>query len=77
VKRTRLTAELARLVERLTEPAFSAQSLLFSVSDTALPGGEGDTFAGSLSPAAPETIPCEPTPGIDPIAHGNISIMVD
>jgi hypothetical protein len=68
---------LARLVGRLTEPAFSPQSLLFNVSDTGLPGGEGDTFAGSLSPAAPETIPCEPTPGIDPIAHGNISIMVD
>jgi len=46
------------------------------VSVTGLPGGEGDTFAGSLSPASPETIPCEPTPGIDPIAHGNISIMV-
>jgi len=69
--------KLARLVGRLTEPAFSAQALLFNVSDTGLPGGEGDTFAGSLSPAAPETIPCEPTPGIDPIAHGNISIMVD
>jgi hypothetical protein len=69
--------KLARLVGRLTEPAFSAQSLLFNVSDTGLPGGEGDTFAGSLSPAAPESIPCEPTPGIDPIAHGNISIMVD
>jgi hypothetical protein len=69
--------KLARLVGRLTEPAFAAQSLLFNVSDTALPGGEGDTFAGSLSPAAPEDIPCEPTPGIDTIPHGNISIVVD
>jgi hypothetical protein len=69
--------KLARLVGRLTEPAFSAQSLLFNVSDTGLPGGEGDTFAGSLSPAEPEDIPCEPTPGIDPIADGNISIMLD
>jgi hypothetical protein len=68
---------LARLVGRLTEPAFSFQSLLFNVSDTGLPGGEGDTFTGSLSPAAPEDIPCEPTPGIDEIAHGNISIVVD
>jgi hypothetical protein len=50
---------------------------LFNVSDTGLPGGEGDTFAGSLSPAEPEDIPCEPTPGIDPIADGNISIMLD
>ena len=69
--------KLARLVGRLTDPAFSFQSLLFNVSDTGLPGGEGDTFVGSLSPAAPEDIPCEPTPGIDPIAHGNISIKVD
>ena len=69
--------KLARLVGRLTEPFFTAQSLLFNVSDSGLPGGEGDTFAGSLSPAAPEDISCEPTPGIDPIAHGNISIMVD
>jgi hypothetical protein len=69
--------KLARLVGRLTEPFFTAQSLLFNVSDSGLPGGEGDTFAGSLSPAAPEDIPCEPAPGIDPIAHGNISIMVD
>jgi hypothetical protein len=69
--------ELARLVGRLTEPVFSTQSLFFNVSDTGLPGGEGDTFVGSLSPAAPEDIPCEPTPGIDPIAHGNISIMLD
>jgi hypothetical protein len=61
---------LARLVGRLSEPFFTAQSLLFNVSDSELPGGEGDTFAGSLSPAAPEDIPCEPTPGIDPIAHG-------
>jgi hypothetical protein len=68
--------KLARLVGRLTEPFFTAQSLFFNVSDSGLPGGEGDTFAGSLSPAAPEDIPCEPTPGIDPIAHGNISIMV-
>ena len=69
--------KLARLVGRLTEPVFSAQSLFFNVSDTGFPGGEGDTFAGSLSPAAPEDIPCEPTPGIDPIAHGNISIRFD
>jgi len=69
--------KLARLVGRLTEPAFSAQSLLFNVSDTGLAGGEGDTFSGSLSPAAPEDIPCEPTPGVAPIAHGNISIMLD
>ena len=69
--------KLARLIGRLTEPFFTAQSLLFNVSDTGLPGGEGDTFAGGLSPAAPEDIPCEPTPGIDPIAHGNISIAVD
>jgi hypothetical protein len=69
--------KLARLVGRLTEPAFSAQSLLFNVSDTGRPGGEGDTFVGSLSPAAPEDIPCEPTPGIDPIAGGNISIRFD
>jgi hypothetical protein len=68
--------KLGRLVGRLTEPFFTAQSLLFNVSDSGLPGGEGDTFAGSLSPAAPEDISCEPTPGIDPIAHGNISIMV-
>jgi len=67
----------ARLVGRFTGPAFSFQSLLFNVSDTGLPGADGDTFAGSLSPAAPEDIPCEPTPGIDPIAHGNISIVVD
>ena len=45
--------------------------------DTGRPGGEGDTFAGSLSPAAAEDIPCEPTPGVSPIAHGNISIAVD
>jgi hypothetical protein len=69
--------KLARLVGRLTEPAFSARSLLFNVSDTGLPGGEGDTFTGSLSPAEAEDIPCEPTPGIDPIAHGNISIALD
>jgi len=69
--------KLARLVGRLTEPAFSFQSLLFNVSDTGLPGGQGDTFTGSLSPAAPEDIPCEPTPGIDAIANGNISIEVD
>ena len=68
---------IARLVGQLTEPVITAQSLLFNVSDTGLPGGEGDTFAGSLSPAAPETVLCEPTPGIGPIAHGNISIMVD
>jgi hypothetical protein len=67
----------ARLVGRLTQPAFSFQSLFFNVSDTGLPGGDGDTFTGSLSPAEPEAIPCEPTPGIDPIAHGNISIVVD
>lgn len=69
--------KLARLIGRLTEPAFTAQSLLFNVSDTGLPGGEGDTFSQGLSPAAPEDIPCAPTPGIDPIAHGNISIAVD
>jgi hypothetical protein len=69
--------KLARLVGRLTEPAFAAQSLLFNVSDTGRPGGDGDTFAGSLSPTPPEDIPCEPTPGIDPIAHGNISIALD
>ena len=69
--------KLARLVGRLSEPAFSAQSLLFNVSDSGRPGGEGDTFAGSLSPSAPEDIPCEPTPGVDPIAHGNISIRID
>jgi hypothetical protein len=69
--------KLARLVGRLTEPVFSFQSLLFNVSDTGLPGGEGDTFTGSLSPAAPGDIPCEPTPGIDPTAGGNISIVVD
>jgi hypothetical protein len=68
--------KLARLVGRLTEPAFSARSLLFNVSDTGLPGGEGDTFTGSLSPAEPEDIPCEPTPGIDAIAHGNVSVML-
>lgn len=67
----------ARLVGRLTQPAFSSQSLFFNVSDTGLPGGDGDTFTGSLSPAEPEDIPCEPTPGIDPIAHGNISIVVE
>jgi hypothetical protein len=69
--------KLARLVGRLTEPLFSFRSLFFNVSDTGLAGGEGDTFTGSLSPAAPEDIPCEPTPGIDPIAHGNISIVFD
>ena len=69
--------KLARLVGRLTEPVFAAQSLFFNVSDTGLPGGEGDTFAGSLSPAAPEDIPCEPTPGVDPIAHGDVSVMLD
>lgn len=69
--------KLARLVGRLAEPAFSSQSLFFNVSDSGQAGGEGDTFAGSLSPAAPEDIPCAPTPGIDPIAHGNISIRFD
>jgi hypothetical protein len=69
--------KLARLVGRLTEPAFSARSLLFNVSDTGLPGGEGNTFAGSLSPAAAEDIPCEPTPGNRPDRARNISIMVD
>ena len=42
------------------------------MSDTGLPEGEGDTFAGSLSPAAPEDIPCEPTPGVDPIARQHL-----
>lgn len=69
--------KLARLVGRLTEPVFASQSLLFNVSDTGLPGGEGDTFSGGLPAAAPEDVPCEPTPGIDPIAHGNISIRLD
>jgi len=69
--------KLARLVGRLTEPFFTSQSLLFNVSDSGLPGGEGDTFTGSPSPAAPEDIPCAPTPNIDPIAHGNISIRFD
>jgi hypothetical protein len=36
-----------------------------------------DADWASAVDAAPEDIPCEPTPGIDPIAHGNISIMVD
>jgi hypothetical protein len=69
--------KLARLIGRLTEPEISAQSLIFNISDTGLPGGEGDTWVGSLSPAAPEELPCAPTPGIDPIAHGNISIRFD
>ena len=56
---------------------FSAQSLL-NVSDTGFPGGDGDTFAGFLSPAAPEVIPCEPTPGLDdrarqPLGHGRLA----
>ena len=69
--------KLARVIGRLTEPEISAQSLIFNISDTGLPGGEGDTWVGSLSPAAPEELPCAPTPGIDPIAHGNISIRFD
>jgi hypothetical protein len=69
--------KLARLIGRLEDPTPSAQSLIFNVSDTGLPGGEGDTWVGSLSPAAPEELPCAPTPGIDPIAHGNISIRFD
>ena len=66
--------KLARLVGRLTEPGPSSQSMIFNVSDTGLPGGQGDTWAGSISPAAPQDTPCAPTAGVDPIAHGNISI---
>jgi hypothetical protein len=66
--------KLARLIGRVTSPTPSAQSLIFNVSDSGQSGGEGDTWVGSLSPAAPEDIPCAPTPGIDAIAHGNISI---
>lgn len=69
--------KLARLVGRLTDPAFTFQTLVFNVSDTGRPAGDGDTFAGSLSPAAPEDFPCAPAPGIDTIAHGNISIRFD
>jgi hypothetical protein len=66
--------KLARLIGRITNPGSPSRSLLFNVSDSGRAGGDGDTFAGSLSPTAPEDLPCEPTPGIDPIAHGNISI---
>jgi hypothetical protein len=69
--------KLARLIGRITDPGSPSRSLLFNVSDTGRPGGDGDTFAGSLSPTAPEDLPCEPTPGVDPIAHGNISIRFD
>jgi hypothetical protein len=69
--------KIARLVGRLTEPEFTAQTMIFNVSDTGRPGGDGDTFVGSLSPAEPEDVPCAPTPGIDPIGHGNISIRFD
>jgi hypothetical protein len=69
--------KLARLVGRLTEPLFSSQTLVFNVSDTGLPGGEGDTFVSSVTPTPPEEFPCAPTPGVDPIAHGNISIRFD
>lgn len=65
---------VATLVGELPEPVFGNPTLVFAVSDSGLPGGDGDTWSGSLSPLPPSEFPCVPNSGSSTIADGNIAI---
>lgn len=67
------TGGLARLVGEVTDPASADRSMVFDVYDSGLPGGEGDMFNSAASPT-PGNFPCNVTPPVDPIAHGNIAV---
>jgi hypothetical protein len=65
---------IARLVGELTEPVFSAPTMIFDVTDSGLHGGEGDAWSGFFSPLAPLDFPCDPGGGGAPIAEGSIAV---
>ena len=64
----------ATLVGELSEPVFGNPTLVFSVTDSGLPGGDSDSWSGTFSSIPPSEFPCVPTVGSSTIANGNIEI---
>jgi hypothetical protein len=68
-------SRIARLVGELTEPTSGgAQTLVFDLTDSGQPGGDGDMWSGGFTTTPPLEFPCAPTGGGTPLAGGNISI---
>ena len=65
--------KLARLIGRITNPGSPSRSLLSNVSGSGRAGVTATPSRARCRPRRRRISPREPTPGIDPIAHGNIS----
>jgi hypothetical protein len=65
----------AHVVGELTEPASGIHPTLeFFLTDSGLPGGEGDEWHDDISDVPPLDVPCVAAPGVTPIAAGNVVI---
>jgi hypothetical protein len=65
----------ARVNGALDEPAFGLYpTLVFFLTDSGQPGGEGDGWGNQFLAEPPAEAPCVASPGVTPIAAGNIVI---
>jgi len=64
----------ARINGAVREPGSGSPTLTFFVTDSGQPGGAGDAWDTQFFMTPPEDQPCVASPGVDPIAAGNVAV---